>query len=86
MTCSEMHKQRSDAKANSTPNNLSEMKCGCCGSKKTDIINKEGTLVFGWMRDPLRMDNTICGNCHRKRLYRLGRFVRIRKLGTTINS
>jgi hypothetical protein len=36
---------------NSTSNNLNEKKCG---SKKTDIINKEGTLVFSWQRDPFR--------------------------------
>jgi hypothetical protein len=53
---------------NSTSNNLNEKKCGRCGSKKTDIINKEGTLVFNWHRDP-RTGTTMCGNCHRKRGY-----------------
>jgi hypothetical protein len=59
---------------NSTSNNLNEKKCG---SKKTDIINKEGTLVFNWQRDPFRNGTTMCGKCYRKHDYLKARLRRL---------
>ena len=36
---------------------------------KTDIINKEGTLVFRWLRNPYRKDTWMCVRCYRRREY-----------------
>ena len=60
------HRERSNAMMNGTSTNLNGMKCGVCGSAKTDIINKEGTLVFNWLSNPYRKGTLICGNCNRR--------------------
>jgi hypothetical protein len=73
------HRGRSNAMMNVTSINLNEKKCGICGSAKTDIINKEGTLVFRRHRDPYKKNISMCGNCHRKRVYRKARLVRVRR-------
>lgn len=53
----------------STPNNINQKKCELCGSNRTDIINKEGTLVYRWPRNPYRKGTWMCGNCYRRRVY-----------------
>jgi len=58
----------------STSNNVNQKKCGLCGSNKTDIINKEGNLVFRWLRNPYKKGTWMCGNCSRRRLYLKSRF------------
>jgi predicted ATPase len=63
---SRKHRRRNNVMMNGTSINLSEKKCGVCGSAKTDIINKEGTLVFNWLSNPYRKGTLICGNCNRR--------------------
>jgi hypothetical protein len=73
-----MHKERSNEMRNSTPYNINEKKCGYCDSAKTDIIKKEGTLVFRWFRHPYEEGKSICGNCHRKYVYQRIHFALLR--------
>ena len=72
MTCRK-HKERINAMTNNKSDNLSAKGCGYCDSKKTDIINKEGTLVFRWLRDPYRKGTWICGTSNRREMHQTAR-------------
>lgn len=67
---------------NSTSNIVTQKKCDLCGSNKTDIINKEGTLVFRWLRNPYRKGTWMCGKCCRRRYLKvcLRGLIRVRVL------
>jgi hypothetical protein len=70
-----------NAMLNNPSCNNDEKRCEYCGTNKTDVINKAGTLVFNWLSSPYRKGKWICGNCQRRRVFlkaRLHGLVRVR--------